>query len=457
MACLVLLFAVVVYIGLHRFLENTLQESLARQAEQVASTVIYAAPAGDSRIVDEINEHHGSESSNGFMRVSRADGSIVYISREPSDQGFDPAQVQAAKAFRRIRQESLKNGTKLLVYSENAKASDGQQFLIEVGAPVEQVNNVMHGLLLSLAIGLPFTVAVAVIGGYLLMRNALKPLDQIAAGAERITSRNLKERMPVAKTGDELEQLSTSLNRMIARLEDAFHHINRFSADASHELRTPLTIMRGELEAVVQEPSLRSDIRDQVASVLEETQRLSKVVDQLLAVSRLDAGEAVMDRTRFDLSETTRTTLEHMRLLAEEKNIAVSLHAIDKVEIDGDRSRVKQVLVNLLDNAIKYTPKSGSVEVAVFAKEKTAVLEVRDSGIGIPSEALPHVFDRFYRSDKARSRQFGGAGLGLSIVKSICTAHGGQVTVQSHDGNGTTFRVEFPLSVDGKSETNLQS
>jgi len=259
--------------------------------------------------------------------------------------------------------------------------------------------------------------------------------------------------MPVSATGDELQQLSISLNRMIERLEEAFHHISRFSADASHELRTPLTIMRGELETAVQNPKIDADVRETLGAVLEETVRLSKIVDQLLSMSRLDAGEAFLEVTRFDFSELVRTTVEYMRLLADEKKLALKVEAAQAVHVEGDQSRLQQVVVNLLDNAIKYTPEGGSISVSVAGEPDKAVLAVTDTGIGISQEGQAHIFERFYRTDKARSRELGGTGLGLSIVKSIGAAHGGRVSVQSAEGRGSTFCFEIPRLVD--KETKL--
>ncbi|PYS06968.1 MAG: two-component sensor histidine kinase, partial [Acidobacteria bacterium] len=272
-----------------------------------------------------------------------------------------------------------------------------------------------------------------------------KPLDEIATTAERITSRSLNERVPVLATGDELEKLAASLNRMMARLEESFHHINRFSADAAHEIRTPLAIIRGELENAFQMPALATELRETIGSALEEVERLSRIVEQLLEMSRLEAGETLIERSRFDFTELAKTTVDQMRLLAEEKSLNLRFNGSQPVEIEGDRLRLKQIVVNLVDNAIKYTTPGGSVSVSTFPVDGMAVLEVSDTGIGIPADALPQVFDRFYRVDKARSRQLGGTGLGLAIVKSICTAYGGTVTVKSAEGKGAVFRVELPL------------
>jgi heavy metal sensor kinase len=305
---------------------------------------------------------------------------------------------------------------------------------------------IARGLLVAFLLALPLVIGISIGGGYLLMRRALSPLQEIAHSAEQIGSHNLNERLPVAQTGDELERLAISLNRMIARLESAFQHISRFTADASHELRTPLTALRGELEATAQYPQLPPDVRETIGSALEETERLSKIVQGLLAVSQLDAGEAEMERVRLDLAELAAGTSEQMRLMAEDKDISLSCDALEKVMVDGDRARLKQVVVNLLDNAISYTAPGGKVQLRIRAAAHRAVLEVEDNGTGIPQAALPHIFERFYRADKARSRQMGGTGLGLAIVQAICLAHGGEVQVESTEGRGSRFSVILPLA-----------
>jgi signal transduction histidine kinase len=209
--------------------------------------------------------------------------------------------------------------------------------------------------------------------------------------------------------------------------------------------------MRGELEAAVQNSKIDAEAREAIGTVLDETVRLSRIVDQLLTMSRLDAGEAFLELSHFDFSELVRTTVEYMRLLADEKKLALKVEAAEPVQVEGDPSRLQQVVVNLLDNAIKYTPEGGSVSVNVRAETDKAVLTVTDTGIGISEEGQAHIFERFYRTDKARSRLMGGTGLGLSIVKSIGAAHGGRVSVESAEGRGSTFRFEIPrLSNEAK-------
>ncbi|MCA1628070.1 MAG: heavy metal sensor histidine kinase, partial [Acidobacteria bacterium] len=450
LAALLALFGVSVYFGLARYLEWSLKDSLTKQAQQIAvSHLADVGLTGEDYVIGEIREHYAPEINSRFVRVTRADGSLMYVSSIPQDGSFDPTglPVPTMPDEASTREVHLPQGDgELLLYTTPFVARDGSRFIVETGAPYDAIEGVLHGLLLTLALGLPVIVALSIGGGYFVMRRALEPVDALTESAERITSRNLNERLPIVPTGDELERLSVALNSMVARLDAAFTHIRRFSADASHELRTPLTVLRGELEAVAQEPQLTAEMREMIGSALEETERLVKIVESLLVISRLDAGEARMERARFDLAELTATTVEQLRLLAEDKGLTLVSNASERVEVEGDRARLKQVVVNLVDNAIKYTPAGGRVEVRVTREEGHALLEVKDTGVGVPKEALPHIFERFYRVDRARSRAVGGTGLGLAIVKSICTAHGGQVRVESAENNGSRFEVQLPAA-----------
>src|SRR5215813_207615 len=446
---MILLFGASTWLGLAHYLNRSLSDSLAKQAQQIGENFLTdVGVSGENYVIGEINEHFAPEMNDHFVRVSRADGSALYVSGPPKSGSFDPAgvaPVSGISAQQFTRGAHPPGGGELMITALPFTARDGSRYLIEAGASYERVEDALRGLLLALALGLPLTIGVAVVGGYWLMRRALRPVGEITQSAERITSRNLGERLPEMRTGDELEQLSVSLNRMIARLEESFLYVSRFTADASHELRTPLTILRGELEAASGQPEVAPNLRETIGSALEETERLSRIVESLMAISRLDAGEARMEHDILDLAELAASTTEQMRLLAEDKEIALRCESEESVSVEGDRARLKQVIVNLVDNAIKYTPAGGLVGVKVYASNGRAVLEVNDNGVGIPPEALPHIFERFYRVDKTRSRQMGGAGLGLSIIKAIVTAHGGQVRVESLEGRGSRFLVELPI------------
>jgi heavy metal sensor kinase len=443
-----ILFGASVYLGLERYLDWTLQRTLAVECSTIATQLLSQFPAKDTAWLGrEINEDYAPEVNGLFIRVSRQGTGVVYLSGAPKDGTFDPSHIPfpSEKEMDGSRKLQFDSGNRLLINSMTLAMPDGNRFIVESGAPYHQIEVALHGLLLTFAIYMPFVVSLAVAGGYWLMRRSLQPVDEITKRAEGITSTNLSERLPVIRTGDELERLSMSLNRMIERLDNAFQHINRFSADASHELRTPLTILQLELEGIAQNHRRDASLGEQIGSALDETHRMSRIVESLLTISRLDAGEVKMDKSHLDLGELAASTAGEMKLLAEEKSIGVHIQAGLGVEVAGDRVRLQQVVVNLIDNSIKYTPAGGTIEVRVGREGNNAVLEVSDDGLGIPAHDLPHVFERFYRADKARSRASGGAGLGLSIVKAICAAHNGDIHVSSQEGKGSTFRVELPL------------
>src|SRR6266702_7263317 len=344
------LFGAATYLGLQRYLQKSLEESLIKQARSIGDVLLVNInQSGEDYVDNEITEHYSPEINGRFIRVIRGDGKRIYVSGSPKDGTFDPALVPAPRlpvTREFTREVEMSDGHELLLHALPYRASDGAQFIIEVAAPYNQIESVLRGLLLTFALGLPLIVTLAIGGGYLLMRGALRPVDEIRQKAAGITSRNLSERLPVVHTGDELERLAIDLNQMIDRLEESFHQINRFSADASHELRTPLTVLQGELEAIAQKgQGLPADVRDTIGSALEETHRLTKIVENLLAISRLEAGDAKKQLERLDFVELARSTADQMRLLAEEKHIHLDCNGAEPVEVDVDPSRLKQVVV----------------------------------------------------------------------------------------------------------------
>ena len=443
------LFALL-YFNVGHFLQNDMQQAQLRHAQQIANSLLDTADLADNeRVAARAKEWFEPESNDRFIRITReSDGQVIYTSGAPTDGSFNPAEVPPlpfSPGTEYSRQIKLRGDKTLLVTALKYTSPDHRGYLVEFGALLDPIRTMLNHLVLQLALGLPLAIGIVTVGGYLLVRRALAPVERITRAAERITQHNMSERLPVTNTGDELERLSISLNRMIARLDDAFQNSKRFVADASHELRTPLTILRGELESMTEDGRLDVEWRERAASLLEETEQLSKIVEQLFTLSRLDAGEAQTEWSRFDLAELARSTAEQMNLLAEDKGISITCEAGPPVTVEGDATRLKQVVVNLLDNAIKYTPKDGAIQLRIRAVNGHAILEVEDNGIGIAADALPHVFERFFRVDQARSDDSEGAGLGLSIVKSICTAHGAEVDVVSVPQMGTRFRVKLPL------------
>jgi len=450
LAMIFLLLGALFYLDLRHFLENDLRESQSRRTRQIANTLLaHVKQTGEPYVASQTKDWYEPEINDRFIRITRADGTLIYISGAPKDGSFDPAEVPIFPPLSQTeshRKLQLSGDKTLLVAALNFKSYNNPAYLVEFGELLDPVETMLNHLFLQLAWGLPLSVIIIAGGGYLLVRRSLTPVEQITRAAERITQHNLSERLPVSSTGDELERLSISLNRMITRLDEAFQNSKRFVADASHDLRTPLTILRGELENFAEDNRLDSELRDRAGSMLEEVVHLGKIVEQLLTLSRLDAGEAQTEWTRFDFAELAKTTAEQLHLLAEDKGISISCDVSLPVPVKGNRVRLKQVVVNLLDNAIKYTPENGAVHLRVLAVNGHAVLEVEDTGIGIPPTALSHVFERFYRVDPSRTADSESAGLGLAIVKAICIAHGAEVEVHSTVGSGSCFRTRLPLA-----------
>jgi heavy metal sensor kinase len=370
----------------------------------------------------------------------------VYRAGEPADRSFIAATVPGPTGPWPSKPEVRPIATTAgqLMVSVTPLTAPSGRYLVELGIALGPIEAVEHRLLGLLALLLPVLVVCAAGGGYLLVQWALRPVERMSQTAQRISVQDLDARLPVVLTGDALQRLSISLNHMLTRLRDSVHTSRRFLADASHELRTPLTVIKGELQELVAHEASQNEVREHIGSVLEEVARLEHLVSGLLVLSRLDAGDAQREWIDVDLGELAASTVEQMRLLAEDRGIQLQSSALSPVIVRGDRGRLKQVIVNLLDNAIKFTPRGGVVSLRTQSQEHYGLLEVSDSGIGIPAAAVAHVFDRFYRVDAARSREDGGAGLGLSIVHSICSAHAAAIEVDSAPGSGSRFRVKVP-------------
>ena len=296
----------------------------------------------------------------------------------------------------------------------------------------------------------PLVLLLASAGGYWMSRRALEPVDQIARTAEEIGAQNLSERLPVRGSGDELDRLSATLNSMFARLEAAFRRITQFTADASHELRTPVAIIRTTAEVTRSKPRSAEEYAKALDGILTESERTSRLIEDLMLLARADAGVDSMAREPINLAECLRDACAEVQVLAEYKKICVEAGELKESTVSGDEQAIRRLFLILLDNAIKYTGSGGKVQVnlslGAAAGKRTAVIEVRDTGIGIAAEDIPHIFERFYRAAKDRSRTTGGAGLGLSIARWITERHGGEIEAESTAGTGSTFRVRLPLS-----------
>jgi|GEM_PF-196324 len=472
-----LVFSLGIHFGFRQYLKLSIQSELSSDAHSVVTDFLARMPdKGRDWALDELREAYPPTDNQPFIRLSA--GRTVLLepqlpnSTTPSLAGVPIAStVRAEGAFHRFQIKPL--GT-VMIYSLPYAAPNGTRYQIEIGTSLDVSIAAVRSLDKLLMLTAPLILIIGVVGGYLLMMRPLRPLLVLTEKAENIGRTALGERLPVIPTADELERLTRSLNGMIERLEEAIAHNNRFSADASHELRTPLTIIRGEMEEMLRLPDLPPQAVENLISALDEAERMSRIVSSLMTITRLEIGGEQMAREPLNLTALVRTTSEQMRLLALEKGFPLTFTADEDVWVHADPMRLKQVVVNLIDNAIKYTPGTDllsleegetweaedrapvrdtiaesaipGVKVRVSRSLKTGTLEISDCGVGIAAESLPHIFDRFYRADFARTRASGGGGLGLAIVKSIVTAHDGTISATSDEGMGTTMSVELPLS-----------
>lgn len=323
--------------------------------------------------------------------------------------------------------------------------SRGRVYQVSVGHEEGAIRQALSSLALIILLILPISVAISLAVGYLIAGRVLAPITAITRKAEEIGAENLSERLPVTNADDELGRLATVFNQAFGRIEDSFGRLRRFTADASHELRTPLTAIRSIGETALHDTAGTCACRETIGSILEETDRLVQLVEALLQLSRADAGEVELWREPLDLAGLAEETVELLSVLAEEKEQRLFLEIRERPVVTVDRTSARQALVNLLDNAIKYTPTGSAIRLTVgLFTSGEAMVEIADSGPGIPEDDLDRIFDRFYRVDTGRSREKGGAGLGLSIVKWAIEINGGSIEVESELGQGSVFRVLFP-------------
>ena len=428
-------------LSFQHYTRETLTSLLSIRAQEVfnISGGMLDQPA---RLQDTIERRFAPESQDRFIRI-HVGSTVLYQSGDPTSGEFSAASVPVLAAVPDGKVSAAQLLGSLLILSRSFRDPNGNIVTVDAGQSDRFARILQQRLATSLFVGLPLLLLLAALAGVVLMRRALTPVEMMINAAETYTFNDPRKRLPTSHTEPRIEALGLALNRMLDRLDNAYSHASRFSADAAHELRTPLTIIRGELELVASGERLPADVDNAISSALEEMTRLSGIVDSLITLSRMESLWGKQAHGPVDLSALADETIEQMNLLAEEKHIALNRPLGAPVVVVGDRDRLKQILVNLIDNAIKYTPDGGRVRVETGIAGDMGFITVEDSGIGIDPSHHGRVFDRFYRVTPDRGDV--GAGLGLAIVKSICNAHGGQVSLRSAPEIGSCFRVEIPL------------
>ena len=379
-----------------------------------------------------------------WLDIHRPDGTLIY--RVPEKNVSEMADVIPSFEARPPGVFSLvaSNGAHLRVLQRDIEIA-GQRVIARAALSEDQAERDLATLFWVMGLGLPLAIALAGIGGYLMSGRALAPIAKMTSQARVINAEQLDARLPVDSPGDELGQLAATFNDLFSRLEQSFGQLQRFTADASHELRTPLAIIRSVGEVGLREHHDEATYREIVGTMLEEADRLTLLVESLLALTRVDAGRRTLDLNPIDLCAMASEVAGHLKVLAEEKGQTLIVEPSEPVGVSADIAILRQAVVNILDNAIKYTPHGGLVTLRVAQTGTEAILEIIDNGPGILPEHHAKVFDRFYRVDAARNRAEGGFGLGLAIARQAVEIHGGRIEIFGSPGQGSIFRIVLPL------------
>jgi heavy metal sensor kinase len=368
-----------------------------------------------------------------LLDISTADGRSIYRSRELGETSIPDPAPRGSFGNVRIFGRLMRVGH-----------FEKEGVVIRLAMGMRTLREARNDLLRGYLIAGPIVLAIGAAGGWWIARRALKPVESIVASAERIGARRLDERLPVPIANDELRRLTDVLNHMIDRLEASFRQAGRFTADASHELKTPLTIIRGELESALREGGLTHSQEKLLINLLEETERLTRITEGLLLLSRADAGHLKIDARRIDLTSLMEDLLEDAEILAAPWEISIEPELPERAELYGDPSFLRQLLLNLIDNAIKYNERNGHVRVSMERSPEGWRISVGNTGNGIAAISEAHVFDRFFRGDESRNRGRAGHGLGLSICREIARAHEGEIRLDTSRTGWTEFHVILP-------------
>ncbi len=411
----------------------------------------------DYRVWSSIFEPLSFEPENCYVQINDKNGKILWKS-----SNFNRDSIPL---FKYAEDRFLKPDDKIPVKNNHCRKSAyfnftlGEKNLrsialqssfgyVSVGIPMDRIYSTLDSLLTYFLISIPFVLLISTAGGLALSKLTLGKIDKITATVKEIRAKNMSRRLPKYKADDEIARLSDTINEMLDRIENSFEQTRRFTADASHELRTPLTILRGELEIALRREKTPQEYQELIASALDEVIRLSKMVETLLDLSKADTGNIKLTLEKKNISILMRDIADDVIFLAEVKNISVKTDIQENINSMADIGRLHQAVLNIIDNAVKYTPEGGEIFIGLKKTSKNIEISVKDNGMGIFEEKLNKIFERFYRIDEARFINEKGSGLGLSIVKWIVSAHNGKIDISSTPGKGTTFKILLPAYND---------
>jgi two-component system, OmpR family, sensor kinase len=448
LASVLVVFGVILYGALAKALKDQVDRSLEETAA-VAERSLEEHRFGPFLLYEDLSQDFPELATlDKFFQIFGPTGQITIQSPNIKSREIPLSRIalQAALAGQTTFESTRSSGEPpIRLISVPVRHGGSLVNIVRVGTSLQSLEETLHRLLTILLITVPLALLASLGGGWFLAGRALRPVEAITQAAERIAGGDLTQRLTVSTAQDEIGRLAATFNAMIGRLEASFRQVRQFTSDASHELRTPLTVLKGETELALRRPRSADDYRMVLESSLEEIDRMSRIVDELLFLSRADLGEIKMEFRPVRLDQLFDDLKRQADVLGHEQAVQIVTGLIEPATVAGDDMRLRELALNLLDNAIKYSPPAGRVEMSIVTQDGTARLSVSDQGIGISPEEQAHIFDRFYRTDAARAHTKKGTGLGLAICKWIVDAHHGTIELHSEPDKGSTFTVILPL------------
>jgi heavy metal sensor kinase len=435
-----LLFGAAMWFNLQSTLTGERYRTLSRRVDRLQDLLRKGQGESEEDRHQEFQDF-AHATGNGLAEVFRADGNRAFPSPSSAARAFPWPAVNSSNAEQFLRINSAGQSYWMLA---RPFLLDGQSLYLMAAAPEAGNLVVLNRFLIGLLASAPILLLVSSAGGYWVGRRALKPVDRITSTVQSISIRSLSERLPVEATGDELQRLAETCNAMLERLESSVNRIRQFTADASHELRAPLSFTRTVAEVALRNPGIDPESQHAFREIVDEGAKTAVLLGDMLTLARADSNSSDLLWEKVDLADMIENVFEKVRPLAEERQLAISFDTSHSVCVMGDFPSLRRLLWILLDNALKYTPAPGRIEVSLSVGATEAAVLVSDTGIGIAPSDLPFIFDRFYRADPSRS-QVEGSGLGLAIAKWIAETHRGSLSAVSEENRGTTFRIALPL------------